>query len=188
VNGSTDWPWVLPRAPAVFVRHGESEANVADIVAGSRDVPLTARGRVQAGAIAERLADFAAVAIYTSALSRARDTAEIVAASLRLPVFVVPELAERDWGAWEGRPRAGLDRAADPPGGETATVFADRVLRGLAGVDWRVPAVIVGHSGTFRVLAAHLGLAGAAERIANAVPVRLIPPQDAAGAWTMTAI
>lgn len=182
------WPWVLPAVPTVFVRHGESEANLADVVAGSSDIPLTARGRAQAAAAAERLAGFHAAAVYTSALRRARDTAEIIAAVRRLPVCVEQDLGERNWGAWEGQPRVGLDRAATPPGGEGPAAFSARVLRCLGGIAWRTPAIIVGHAGTFRVLAAHLGLPDSDDRIGNAAPLRLIPPQGADRIWRLEPI
>ncbi|MGZ8230321.1 MAG: histidine phosphatase family protein, partial [Burkholderiales bacterium] len=81
--------------PFYFLRHGETETNAAGLVAGSLDVDLTARGREQALAAAEALADEPITGVYTSPLKRARETAEPIAARLRLPLNVVEDLAER---------------------------------------------------------------------------------------------
>jgi probable phosphoglycerate mutase len=73
----------------VLVRHGEAHCNVAGIVGGPRGCTgLTDLGREQAAALAERLArthEFdGAVALYSSVLERAKETAAIVSRSLTL--------------------------------------------------------------------------------------------------------
>ncbi len=137
-----------------FLRHGESESNVKGVVAGWQDVALTARGRAQAAEAAERLAGLGLTAVFASRLARARDTAEIVAARLGLGVTVVPDLAERNWGALEGRPSPRADYLAAPPGGESAAEFMRRTLAGLAraappGAGF---PLVVAHAGTFRTI------------------------------------
>ena len=62
----------LFRQPFIFMRHGESEANLADTMAGSLDVALTSRGRAQAETAAALLKDSGVSAIFSSTLSRAR--------------------------------------------------------------------------------------------------------------------
>jgi probable phosphoglycerate mutase len=89
-----------------FVRHGESEANVLGIFS-NRDVPhgLTARGRDQARALADRLRAQSVrfSAVYCSPLLRATQTATIVAEALGLPFATKPALREYDLGVLEGR-------------------------------------------------------------------------------------
>ena len=89
--------------PFYFVRHGETETNAAGLIAGSLDVVLTARGREQAFAAGEALSSEPITAIYVSPLKRARETAEPIAARFHLPLIILDDLAERRWGALEGR-------------------------------------------------------------------------------------
>lgn len=166
--------------PFVFLRHGESTANLDDTVAGWRDVVLTPRGRAQALAAAARCRGKGITALYVSALSRARETAAPIAAALGLEPVVLPGLAERSWGVLEGQPRSLRQPGITPPGGETPEVFAARVLAALA----RIPAgglpLVVAHSGVFRVLCASLGAAGETRRVDNALPRHFHP---ATGGW-----
>lgn len=175
----------LFRTAFVFMRHGESVANVADTMAGSLDVALSARGRAQAQAAAARLAGLDISAIYSSTLSRARDTAACAAAALGLPIIEIAELGERNWGVAEGRPRAEIRRELTPAGGETPEQFAARVLRGCARVEARGLPLLVAHSGVFRVLCRTLGLHEPAQPYFNAAPVRIAP---AGNGWQMVPV
>lgn len=60
-----------------FVRHGQSEANAAHIHAGQFDTPLTALGREQATEAGKHIANISFDKIYSSDLSRAKNTAEL---------------------------------------------------------------------------------------------------------------
>lgn len=88
----------------IFTRHGESEANVQQIIS-NRDLPhhLTEKGCSQAQALAEMLAERHVLTIYTSTILRAQETAEIVAGRLSLPVYPAAALREFDCGIMEGR-------------------------------------------------------------------------------------
>lgn len=91
----------------IMVRHGESEANRSCVFAGSGEVPLTDTGRRQARELAARIgAHFKPERIVSSSFRRALQTAEIIAAGLRLPLEVVEGLQERDLGYLKGRPWA----------------------------------------------------------------------------------
>jgi len=162
--------------PFWFLRHGETEANAADLIAGATDSPLTAQGVAQAKAAAERLTAWPLTAIYSSPLSRARDTADAVARKLGLPVTVIDGLAERRWGAWEGQPRSILVRNAIPPGGgEGPDVFRARVLQALATIPAAGLPLVVAHSGVGRVLREQLLGADVATPLENGRPVRFQP-------------
>ena len=86
----------------LLVRHGETDWNAGRRWQGHTDVPLNARGRAQAAALAEELAADPPSAIYTSDLSRARETAEIVGTQLGVPVILEPRLREIHVGSREG--------------------------------------------------------------------------------------
>ncbi|MDP2624329.1 MAG: histidine phosphatase family protein, partial [Actinomycetota bacterium] len=87
-------------AAVALIRHAESEANAAGRWHGVSDGPLTARGRDQAAALGARYAGVSRV--YSSPLERARATAEVFARVHAVPVEVLLELIEVDFGAWEG--------------------------------------------------------------------------------------
>lgn len=70
-----------------IVRHGITEWNRLGISQGCADVPLNDTGRMQAVAIAQRLAEESPWdLIVSSDLSRARETAEIIAKKLNMPI------------------------------------------------------------------------------------------------------
>ncbi len=170
-QGDTSEPTTL-----YLVRHGESEANAAGVFAGQTDSPLTERGRRQAEAVAEALADIKFDRIITSDLSRTRETAEAIARRQGVPVEVYPELREIDVGERAGRPfdeARGLPSWRDDgfvqwPGGESL----QQVLRRTLGVIERVIAespgktvCLVGHGGVTRILVSHfLGILPRLER------------------------
>lgn len=87
-----------------FARHGESEANVLGIISNRGSVHgLTAKGREQARALAERLSGAGVTRIYSSPLLRATETAGILSAALGIGYEVTDALREPDCGILEGR-------------------------------------------------------------------------------------
>jgi broad specificity phosphatase PhoE len=145
----------------LLVRHGETDWNAEGRLQGHTDRPLNDFGRRQAGALADRLAGDGITAVYTSDLSRARETAEIVAGRLGLPVVVDPDLRERNWGNWEGLTGSERDRVEYV--GEEIDAHGERVMRAVRRIaelhpDERV--VIVTHGGSLRrVQVATVGMA-----------------------------
>ncbi|WP_295728206.1 histidine phosphatase family protein [uncultured Limosilactobacillus sp.] len=86
-----------------LVRHGQSEANAAHILQGSKvDTPLTEKGRQQAVATKERLAGIHFEQVFTSPLRRASETAAIIAGT-SINVTFDPRLVEFDYGKWDGQ-------------------------------------------------------------------------------------
>ena len=130
-----------------LIRHGEAEVNVRRIVGGKRgDTGLTPRGVLQAERLRDRLAatgEISADVIVTSPLPRARQTAEILAPALDLPIVCDDALQELDPGEADGLSfeealqRFGIhDFEAEPsrpicPGGESWTGFMARVAGAL---------------------------------------------------------
>ena len=88
----------------LLIRHGESEGNAERRLQGRGEYPLSDRGREQARRLAERLGDEygGVAAIYTSSLSRAAETAQILAEVIDAPVIGDDRLREYDVGKLTG--------------------------------------------------------------------------------------
>lgn len=84
-----------------LVRHGETDGNSQQWFQGASDVPLNATGIEQARCLSRFMKDIHFDAIYTSTLSRAYTTAQIIAEPHQLPVQQYPELREISFGVWE---------------------------------------------------------------------------------------
>jgi len=86
----------------ILVRHGETDWNLEGRYQGQADLPLNERGREQAKLLAERLRSERIEAIYASDLSRAYETAKIIAKALGQEVKALESLREVDTGVWTG--------------------------------------------------------------------------------------
>ena len=86
------------------IRHGETAANRNCVIQGQSDVPLSPAGEEQAKLLGRRWARRRFDAVYSSDLSRALRTAELVAPGIT-PI-ATPELREMDLGAWVGHTTA----------------------------------------------------------------------------------
>jgi probable phosphoglycerate mutase len=125
-----------------LVRHGETDWNSGGRIQGSTDIPLNDTGRAQARELADRLAtEYAGreAVVVSSDLSRAAETADIVAAALGTTVSLrMPGLQERSYGDAEGMDAPtfydtyGPWHAADVPGAETWPVVRVRALAAIA--------------------------------------------------------
>ena len=155
----------------IFVRHGDTDWNAQHRWQGHSDTKLNDVGREQARRLAEELETVDAV--YSSDLARARETAEILAARLRLEVRLDPRLRERGFGAWEGMTMNEIESSfpeeqarwrtgnAAGVGEESFEAFATRVGSFIEEVSPRHDGeaiLVVAHGGTIRV--AHAAAAG----------------------------
>ena len=127
----------------LLVRHGATAHSSQRRFSGRNDLPLDPSGQAQAAALAQRLAGWADIAaVLSSPLLRARQTAAEIAARLSLPVAEREDLAEIDFGAWEGRTMREVaetdpdalrvwtdDPRTAPPGGESFADLEQRVRR-----------------------------------------------------------
>ncbi len=94
----------------LLARHGETEWNKIGRVQGWTDIGLSANGEAQAERLAERLQKTNLVAVYSSELSRAVQTATPIAARHHLEVQTLLGLREKGYGLWEGLTREDLER------------------------------------------------------------------------------
>jgi broad specificity phosphatase PhoE len=160
-----------------LLRHGQTALSRADMFCGRRlDPPLTAEGEAMAEAFADAYRDMPWRAIYASPLQRARTTAAPLARALGVSVETRDDLAELDYGRWDGKStdevsrdhhveyeRWTADPAWNPPtGGETAVALAQRMTRAIEAIlaahdDGNV--LVVSHKASIRVaLCALLGV------------------------------
>lgn len=152
-----------------LVRHGETTWHADNRYAGRTDVPLTEHGRRQAKGLASWAMHADLDAVWTSPLSRARDTANAVG----LRSTVDERLVELDFGAAEGLTAAEMNerfpeaRQAfqdDPvgnhlPDGEDPRLAARRAAVCVADIRRAHPAgrvLVVGHSTLHRLLLCRL--------------------------------
>jgi probable phosphoglycerate mutase len=161
----------MTAARVILLRHGVTDWNDGGRFQGHADIPLNQAGREQAAAAAARLAGAGITRVFASDLSRAGETAGIVAGAFGLDVQVDPRLREVDVGSWSGLSmdeagrlepdfwpalREGRDFRRSPEG-ESATEAGKRVALALldhaeaAGDDGVVLAV--GHGLSLRVAA-----------------------------------
>lgn len=153
----------------IAVRHGETAWNRETRIQGQLDIPLNALGQAQAQRVAQALSGELVHAVYASDLSRARQTAEAIAAGLGLPVRLDAGLRERAFGVFEGLTWAEIEsawpaesqrwRRRDPdfgaPGGEVLQDFYQRCVGSVARLAQRHPGqtvVIVAHGGVLDCL------------------------------------
>ena len=158
-----------------LVRHGETDWNRARKIQGSTDIPLNELGREQAAASGRLLARRQWDAVYASPLSRAFETASIIAreAGLHTPQAIA-ELVERNYGSAEGLTGTEIDRlfpdGADVPGRETREQVAARVLPALHDLAAQHPGenlIVVAHGGVIRTVLNIVDPGGTVEAIRN---------------------
>jgi broad specificity phosphatase PhoE len=128
-----------------LVRHGEHVWRDRGILAGrSPGVGLSATGRAEIAAVGERLAGEEITALYASPLQRTKESADILAARLDLPVQYRDDVIELDFGEWTGWTFAEIRRDARweawrtcrsmavVPGGEGMRQVQERIVNALA--------------------------------------------------------
>ncbi|WP_460802320.1 histidine phosphatase family protein [Microbacterium sp. GXF6406] len=153
-----------------LVRHGQTDWNLARRIQGTTDIPLNDTGREDARSAAALLAADTHHAVYASPLSRAHETAQIIAAALDLPEPQLShDMREREFGDGEGLLVAEyLERYADwhvaPVGAETLDTVRDRAMGALDVIAREsrrrsAPAaesiIVVTHGGVIRSLLNH---------------------------------
>jgi len=141
-----------------FVRHGESELNAQRIFAGQTDTPLTERGRAEANAAGEQVVHLPIDAIVASPLSRALETARIIASHIDYPlseIIINDIFKERSLGTLEGKSWDEYsETATGDNGAETDAELLTRAQAGLAFLK-SLPAdniLLVGHGSFSRAL------------------------------------
>jgi broad specificity phosphatase PhoE len=181
----------------LLVRHGETAWNAERRWQGHHGTPLSRTGRLQAEALAERVAVAAPGALYASDLPRARETAERIGARTGLAPQLEPRLREVDVGEWRGL--APHEVQAQYPEGyerwlgggtgwlegesyadmaERAYVFVREIVARHAGAS--APIVCVTHGGVIRALVMRvLGMPAESRQLLATGPTATLTAIDA---------
>ncbi len=182
----------------VLIRHGQSTANASGVWQGQLDFPLSKEGRLQASYTGRAVAGMEISGVYTSPLSRAFETAQIVAreAGFSGEVVCIPGLMERHGGILQGHTWAEQE-ARNPAfakkflavseeerwtmvGAETDEEILVRFEKAIYGILSRRhtgPVVVVSHGGIMRAFLRHIfgrEVLPGHERAPNASVTRLL--------------
>ncbi|MDH6235332.1 histidine phosphatase family protein [Cryobacterium sp. CG_9.6] len=116
-----------------LIRHGQTDWNAALRIQGATDIPLNDVGRGQATDAVAPLSAFEWDFVVSSPLSRAAETADLIAADLDLTVTLrIPGLIERDYGPAEGlQDGEELEALRFPGGFHGAEAESDVAERGI---------------------------------------------------------
>jgi alpha-ribazole phosphatase len=172
-----------------LIRHGETEGAEIRRYKGTLDVPLSEKGMKQVERVSEFIFKPAAVrqkeedalpgskpnlaAVYSSDLSRALKSAEIIARPHSLSPVTVPSLRERNFGLWEGmsfeeikekypeefKAWAGNPLEFNPVNGESTLEVRERVMDAFEQIVQAHPGervAIVAHGGVNRIILCHI--------------------------------
>jgi broad specificity phosphatase PhoE len=157
----------------LLIRHGATSATEEDRFSGSSGAELSDEGRWQAARLGERLASETLSAIYVSPLSRALETARIIAERCGVEPAVRDGLREMGHGHWEGMKRGDVEArfAAEyasweedpftfaPEGGESGVAVLARalpVVREIVTLHRGEQVAIVSHKATLRLVLSSL--------------------------------
>jgi probable phosphoglycerate mutase len=156
-----------------LVRHGETELTAEDRFAGSTNVPLSAEGRLQVAALADRLSCDTLDGVYASDMDRTMETARILAEPQGCEIKPEPALREIAYGHWEKCKRKEIERefsteynawqedplTVAPEGGESGIQVLARalpVMRHIVRTHQEGSVLVVAHKGTNRLLVSSL--------------------------------
>lgn len=155
-----------------LIRHGETEGAEIKRYKGNLDVPLSKNGIEQIAKVSKFIGPNTLNVIYTSNLSRALKSAEIIAKNQTVKPIIVPQLRERNFGAWEGMtfdeikekyPKEFEQWAQNPlkfspVGGESTLEVKERALPVIESIlhkHQEKKIAIVSHGGIIRLALCH---------------------------------
>jgi broad specificity phosphatase PhoE len=154
----------------IMVRHGESEGNSIRRFTTSGEAKITELGRRQAHEAATRIKlKYHPTLVIASTFARARETGQIIANELGIPIEYEKEFREMSLGDLAGQPYESIaqDPTFDPqrswlwraPNGESHEDVLKRVAPVLDSVIHKYPddeIVVVSHGGVMRAVWAHV--------------------------------
>lgn len=145
-----------------LVRHGETDWNRERRIQGSSDIPINANGRDQARTTGKLLARRQWDGIFASPLSRAMETAQIIAEQIGVSApLPLPAVVERHYGDAEGRTDSEIDALypgdTEVPGRESRQAVIERALPALvqlAEANQGKSVIVVVHGGIIAAILA----------------------------------
>lgn len=171
----------LPEVPFWFIRHGQTDYNLAGLAQGVLDVDLNQTGRTQVEQACPLLRGRGITEIISSPMRRTRETTDILNQVLHLPVSFEPDLREASFGDQEGvsiHPwfSEWVAGCYTPQNGESLETLMVRVEAALHRIlpTHKQPVLIVAHGGVLRAILGIMGLPIDA-RTGNALPLYFEP-------------
>lgn len=185
------------RTTVLFVRHASTQWTAPPSrYQGRTDLPLSARGRAEAEQLADRLHAIKFDAIYSSPLTRARETAVALAHGRPLSLVTDERIIELSYGDWEGKRHTEVaeDEAealtawaagiSSPPRGESRISLLRRVSGFLDDVVGQGTVAVVTHKEVIRAGAIALGLLHPADYLMLELPCACVfSAVGEPGAW-----
>ena len=177
----------LRSVPFYFIRHGQTDWNVAHRAMGVTDIALNETGKLQAENAASLLKEREIACVFSSPLQRALETAETIVSGRDIEIKSVQNLKEFNLGEYAGKKiDTWFDEWMDGmilPEGESYTDFVDRSIQGVnEALIGQKPILIVGHGGTYWSIQRATGLLDLPD-LPNCEPVEFIPPTESIPAW-----
>lgn len=131
-----------------LIRHGETLWNKKRKTQGAKNIKLSTLGKLQAEYLGKKLKDKNIDILYSSDLSRAYQTAEIVGKHIKKPIHLLPEIREMNFGQWEGLTIDEIQlkyqdvydiwkdapHIATIPGAETLLQVQERAMKGVNSI------------------------------------------------------
>lgn len=154
-----------------FIRHTQSEANLKNILASQLNFSLTENGKKHAYEIGSHLRKVESIdKIISSPLTRARQTADLIAKSFDLKVEIDRRLIEQNIGIFSGMTYEEIDKRKDymhdrskrwhwiPKDGESYCMISERLSPFFKSIDFieGTNILFVTHAVTMRLIRAHL--------------------------------
>ena len=166
----------IPQIPFYFVRHGQTDWNLKNLIQGHIDIPLNEMGVDQARSVAVLLVNQGITQIISSPLARAHKTAEIINEILQVPLHVHEGLKERFLGKLEGTVKiqsaltnVTINYTQTAEGSEDVDDFKKRIANTLHEIlNTDHVTLIVSHGGVYWALMDMLGFES--QKSSNATP------------------
>lgn len=167
---------IIPQIPFYFVRHGQTDWNLKNLIQGHIDIPLNEMGIDQAKSAAGLLINQGITQIISSPLIRAKKTAEIINEILQVPLYFHDGLKERFLGKLEGtvKTESALNNATSnytqtAEDSERVDDFKKRIAHTLHEILHADHiTLVVAHGGVYWALMEMFGLEN--QRSSNAIP------------------
>jgi len=188
---------ILPHIPFYFIRHGQTDWNKSRTAMGQTDIPLNEVGIMQAQNAAKDVAHLDISHIISSPLQRAKQTSEIIAATMQKNILYASGLIECSWGIMEGQPKGNGEwleywkTGGNIKDAEHCFDFSHRITTSLSDIlnehASKKPILIVSHGGVYWALNRILTIPAISD-IQNCGLYFFRPPDAHSAQWSVRAL
>lgn len=137
-----------------LIRHGQTEWNLQGRIQGREDIPLSKDGVLQARKAGKAISELELETVFSSPLSRASDTATIIAEYVNTPIMTDERLIERDFGAVSGMELDIFNPGEDVEGMEPLDSVSERMLEAITeyAVKAKGDFAVISHGGAINAV------------------------------------